>query len=74
LSSRFATSLNGRFKFQKSGQHFVGSNDEPLSIAAMRVRANVGMVELLSRVSSYRIYLEALAKGLANVLENSVAI
>ena len=32
------------------------------------------MVKLLSRVRSYRIYLEALAKGVANVLENSVAI
>ena len=41
----------------------------------MRVRANVGMIETAVAIKSYHIYFEALgAKGVANVLENSIAI
>jgi len=37
LSSQFAASLNGRFKFQKSRQLFIGAHNKALSVVAVRV-------------------------------------
>jgi len=37
LSIKLASSANRRFEFEKRGQLFIRTHDEPLSIAAMRV-------------------------------------